>query len=58
MHEAEKLNLERIKAFLQAGQGIRFAGETQAQVYAWIEQLLRRQQYAQPGRQTRGLLRR
>ena len=58
MHEAEKLNLEQIAAFLQASEDIRFEGETQAQVYAWIERLLRQQQYAQQGRQARGLLRR
>jgi len=58
VHEAEKLNLEQIAAFLQASEDIRFEGETQAQVYAWIERLLRQQQYAQQGRQARGLLRR
>ena len=58
MHEAEKLNLEQIAAFLQASEDIRFEAETQAQVYAWIERLLRQQQYAQQGRQARGLLRR
>ena len=58
MHEAEKLNLEQIEAFLQASEDIRFEAETQAQVYAWIERLLRQQQYAQQGRQARGLLRR
>ena len=58
MHEAEKLNLDRIEAFLQASEGIRFEGQTQAQVYSWIEQLLRQQQYAQQGRKARGLLRR
>ena len=58
MHEAEKLNLEQIEAFLQASEDIRFEGETQAQVYAWIERLLRQQQYAQQGRKARGLLRR
>ena len=58
MHEAEKLTLDRMEAFLQASEGIRFEGQTQAQVYSWIEQLLRQQQYAQQGRKARGLLRR
>ena len=58
MHEAEKLNLERIQAFLKASEGIRFEGESRQQVYHWSEQVLRQQQYAQQGRAARGLLRR
>ena len=57
MHEAEKLNLEQIAAFLQACEDIRFEDQTQGQVYQWIERLLRRQQYAQQSRKARGLLR-
>ena len=40
MHEAEKLSLEQIEAFLNASQAIRFEGETQKQIYRWIEQVL------------------
>ena len=58
MHQAEKLNLEQIEAFLRASEEIRFKGETRGQVYHWIEQLLRQQQYQQQGRKARGLLRR
>lgn len=58
MHEAEKLSLEQIEAFLNASDEIRFEGETQAQIYHWIEQVLRRQQYDQQSRRARGLLRR
>ena len=58
MHEAEKLNLEQMEAFLKASEGIRFEGESRQQVYHWIEQVLRQQQYAQQGRAARGLLRR
>jgi transposase InsO family protein len=58
VHEAENLSLERIGAFLEASAEIRFAGEKREQVYAWIEQLLRQQQYSQQGRRARGLLRR
>ena len=58
MQEAEKLGLEQIRAFLQASEGIRFAGETRAQVYDWIERVLCRQQYFRQGRAARGLLRR
>ena len=58
MHEAEKLNLEQIEAFLNASGEIRFEGENREQVYPWIEQVLRQQQYAQQGRKARGLVRR
>ena len=57
MHEAEKLSLEQIQAFLSASEAIRFEGETQEQIYHWIEQVLGRQEYHQQGRQARGLLR-
>ena len=58
MHEAEKLNLEQIEAFLNASQAIRFEGENREQVYGWVEQVLRQQQYPKQGRKARGLLRR
>ena len=58
MHQAEKLNLEQIEAFLRASEEIRFKGETREQVYSWIETVLRQQQYEQQGRKARGLLRR
>ena len=57
MHEAEKLSLEQIESFLNASQEIRFEGETQKQIYHWIEQVLGRQEYHQQSRQARGLLR-
>src|SRR6266571_1515219 len=57
VHEAEKLSLEQIEAFLNASQEIRFDGETQKQIYRWIEQVLGRQEYHQQSRQGRGLLR-
>ena len=58
MQEAEKLNLEQIEAFLKASGEIRFEGEDREQVYTWMEQVLRQQQYAQQGRKARGLVRR
>lgn len=57
MHEAEKLSLEQIESFLNASQEIRFKGETQKQIYHWMEQVLGRQEYHQQSRQARGLLR-
>src|SRR5271169_1085752 len=58
VHEAENLSLEGIAAFLQASKEIHFLGENRQQVYAWIETVLRQQQYVQQGRKARGLLRR
>jgi len=57
VHEAEKLSLEQIESFLNASQEILFEGETQKQIYHWIEQVLGRQKYHQQSRQARGLLR-
>jgi transposase InsO family protein len=57
VHEAEKLSLEQIEAFLNASQEIRFEGETQKQIYHWIEQVLGQHQYHQQKRRARGLLR-
>jgi transposase len=57
VHEAEKLSLEQIQAFLNASETIRFEGETQAQIYHWIEQVLGRQEYHRQSRSGRGLLR-
>jgi hypothetical protein len=58
VHEAVKLNLDQIEAFLEASEEIRFEGENREQVYGWVEQVLRQQHYQQQGRQARGLLRR
>jgi transposase InsO family protein len=58
VHEAEKLSLDQIEAFLNASEEIRFEGENREQVYGWVEQVLRQQQYPKQGRKARGLLRR
>ena len=58
MHEAEKLSLDQIEAFLNASQQIRFEGENREQIYGWLEQVLRQPQYPKQGRKARGLLRR
>jgi hypothetical protein len=57
VHEAEKLSLEQIEAFLNASEALRFEGETQAQIYRWVEAVLARQEYHQQSRRARGLLR-
>jgi hypothetical protein len=44
VHEAEKLSLEQIEAFLNASAAIRFEGETPVQIYRWVETVLARQE--------------
>jgi hypothetical protein len=48
VHEADKLSLDQIEAVLDASEEIRFAGENREQVYGWVEQVLRQQQYPKP----------
>jgi transposase InsO family protein len=57
VHEAEKLSLEQIEAFLNASEAMRFEGETQVQIYRWVEAVLARQEYHQQNRRARGVLR-
>ena len=54
MHEAEKLSLDQIEAFLNASEEIRFEGENRQQVSGWVEQVLRQQQHQKQGRKARG----
>ncbi|MSV29996.1 MAG: hypothetical protein EXQ52_14810 [Bryobacterales bacterium] len=58
MQDDEKLSLDQIQAFLEATQGVRFAGKERAEMYGWISRTLQRQQYREQGKGTRGLLRR
>ena len=58
MHDAEKLSLDQIEAFLNASEEIRFEAENRKQTYGWVEQVLRQQQYPKQGRKARGLVRR
>ena len=58
MHDAEKLSLDQIEAFLNASEEIRFEAENRKETYGWVEQVLRQQQYPKQGRKARGLVRR
>jgi hypothetical protein len=58
VHDAEKLSLDQIEAFLNASEEIRFEAENRKQTYGWVEQVLRQQQYPKQGRKARGLVRR
>ena len=58
MDESEKLSLESMSRFVAAIEEIRFEAEDREQLYAWVEQVLVGQQYAQLGKAARGLVRR
>src|SRR6476469_6628635 len=57
MQNAETLNPEQIRRFLETGEGIMFAGQGQAETYAWAQQLLVAQEYACQGKKERGIIR-
>jgi transposase InsO family protein len=58
VEQAERLSLEQIRAFLEASEEVRFAGEKRVEIYGWISRLLREQQYREQSRGCHGLLRR
>lgn len=58
MQGGEKLSLEQIRALLEASQEVRFTGHSRADVYDWVGKTLREHDYAQQGREAKGLLRR
>jgi transposase InsO family protein len=51
------LSLEEIRAFLKGNQGVRFEGQQREEIYAWVDQALRQQDYRGLGRTGRGLVR-
>jgi transposase InsO family protein len=51
------MSLEEIRAFLKASDGVRFEGQTRQEVYQWVNQTLRQQNYGGSGRTGRGLVR-
>jgi len=57
MQNAEALSPQQISEFLKGSAEIEFAGQSRAEVYAWIERALVTQEYARQGKQQRGALR-
>ena len=57
MQNAETLNPEQIRNFLEAGEALAFAGQSRAETYAWAQQLLVAQEYACQGKKERGVIR-
>ena len=58
MEDTGKLSLEEIRAFLEASGDLRFEGEERREVYEWVNQLLRQQDYVRLQRPGKGLVRR
>src|SRR5580658_8640689 len=58
MQDAELLSLERMQAFLEAGEEVQFEGKQRQEVYDWMTGLMRQQGYRKQGKAARGLLRR
>ena len=58
MQGGEKLSLEQIRALLETIQEVRFTGHSREDIYDWVGKTLREHDYAQQGREGKGLLRR
>jgi transposase InsO family protein len=58
MEDGEKLSLEQIRAFVEASGGVRFQAHNRLELYEWVNQTLRLQDYGRLRREGRGLVRR
>jgi hypothetical protein len=57
MWNAESLSREQIREFLKSSQGIEFAGCGRDEKYAWVERVLRAQNYGKLSKGERGVVR-
>jgi transposase InsO family protein len=57
MRNAESLSQEQIRGFLKSSEPIDFAGCGREEKYAWVECVLRRQNYGELGKRDRGVVR-
>jgi transposase InsO family protein len=57
MENRETLSLEQIRAFLDGSSEVQFQAHDRAELYTWINQTLRQQNYGQLKRDGRGLVR-
>ena len=54
MQDGERLSLERIRAFLEGSEELRFEASDRRERYAWVERTLVQQEYLGLGRRARG----
>ncbi|HEX3587547.1 MAG TPA: integrase [Candidatus Angelobacter sp.] len=58
MEDGEKLSPEQIRAFLEGSGEVRFQAQDKQELYSWVNQTLRQQDYGRLKRQAKGLVRR
>jgi transposase InsO family protein len=58
MDDSGKMSLEQIRAFLDASEPVKFAGQSREEVYQWVDRTLRTQDYRRMSRPEKGLVRR
>ncbi len=58
MENGERLSLEQIRAFLEASEEVRFQARDRRELYEWVNQTLRRQDYSHLKREGKRLVRR
>jgi transposase InsO family protein len=58
MEDGERLSLEQMRAFLEASEEVRFQAHDRGELYRWVNQRLRQQDYGQLKREGKGLVRR
>lgn len=58
MEDGEKLSLEQMRAFLEASEEVRFQAGNRKELYEWVSQTLRQQEYGRLKREGKGLVRR
>ncbi len=57
MQNAERLNPDQIRQFLQLSEAVEFAGQSRAEIYAWTQRVLVAQEYARLSKKPRGAVR-
>ena len=55
MQNGEKLNVEQIRALLEATGEVQFAGENREEIYEWVTQMLCHQEYFRQKRRRCGV---
>src|ERR1022692_102822 len=57
MQNGEGLTAEQIKEFLKGNESVSFAGQSQKEVYAWVQRVLVTQEFTQQDKKRRGAIR-
>ena len=57
MKDGETLSLEQMRAFLEASEEVNFQARDRGELYGWVNQILRQQDYGSLKRQGKGLVR-